>query len=187
MGFGLIVDSLVYLNLAYSLPNVMVNMLVKVWWWIRRIYLLVWQLLRWHLSGLSELLNQLSIGMVYFWICSTVLSKVDVRWQSQHLVMKQIILFRVLCQQKLYGSWMILLCIYLSWCLCAGYWSSSLMSAELAGGHPYFLSCYFWFIYCIKFRDFTWYKWNTRSFVLILPTMWISCSWWIWQDSSSLI
>jgi len=30
MGFGLIVDSLVYLNLAYSLPNVMVNMLVKV-------------------------------------------------------------------------------------------------------------------------------------------------------------
>jgi hypothetical protein len=69
----------------------------------------------------------------------------------------------------------------------AGYWSSSPMSAEVAGGHPYFLSCYFWFIYCIKFRDFTWYKWNTRSFVLILPTMWISCSWWIWQDSSSLI
>jgi len=67
----------------------------------------------------------------------------------------------------------------------AGYWSSSPMSAEVAGGHPYFLSCYFWFIYCIKFRDFTWYKWNTRSFVLILPTMWISCSWWIWQDSSS--
>ena len=69
----------------------------------------------------------------------------------------------------------------------AGYWSSSPMSAEVAGGHPYFLSCYFWFIYCIKFRDFTWYKWNTRSFVLILPTMWISCSWWIWQDSSSFI
>uniref|UniRef100_A0A0A9EF31 Uncharacterized protein n=1 Tax=Arundo donax TaxID=35708 RepID=A0A0A9EF31_ARUDO len=29
------------------------------------------------------------------------------------------------------------------------------MSAEVAEGHAYFLSCYFWFIYCIKFRDFT--------------------------------
>jgi hypothetical protein len=43
------------------------------------------------------------------------------------------------------------------------------MSAEVTRGHPYLLLCYFWFIYCIKFRDFTWYKWITCNFVLILP------------------